>query len=76
MHTVSKSRLKSQLLDYLRQIEKDKKPLVVTHQGRPVAKISPYKENPDEILTSLRNSVTAYKNPTAPVGEKDWEGLA
>jgi len=73
MQTVSKSQLKAQLLEYLRKVEKDKKPLVVTHLGEPVLKISPYKRDPEEILRSLKGSVAFYKDPTEPVGEKDWE---
>lgn len=75
MQTVSKSQLKSQLLEYLRKVEKNKIPLVVTHVGKPVIKISPYQEPPDAILKSLRKSVIHYKNPNDPVGEEDWEVL-
>jgi prevent-host-death family protein len=73
MITVSKSQLKSQLLSYLRNVEKEKKPVVVTHMGKPVAKIVPFKADPDETLHSLRGSVISYKDPTQPVGEEDWE---
>lgn len=75
MQIISKSQLKAQLLEYLRKIEKEKQPLVVTHAGKPVAKIFPYKEDPDEILKALRKSVVFYENPTQSVGEKDWEAI-
>lgn len=75
MQTISKSKLKAQLLEYLRQVEQDKQPLLVTHLGQPVLKISPYKENPDQILAALRGSVVFYEDPTEPVGEDDWEAL-
>ena len=75
MQTVSKSQLKSQLLEYLRKVEAEKKPLVVTHAGVPVVKITPYKEGADEVLQSLRGSVLYFKDPTKPVGEKEWEAL-
>lgn len=75
MQTVSKSQLKSQLLEYLRKIEKDKKPLIITHKGRAVAKISPYKEDPNKTLQSLKGSVIYYKDPFEPVGINDWEAL-
>ena len=75
MQTVSKTQLKSQLLSYFRTIEKTKKPLVVTHQGKPVLKVYPYKEKPEDILLKLKSSVVTFKDPTAPVGEKDWEAL-
>lgn len=75
MQTVSKSQFKSQLLEYLRQVENEKKPLVITHVGKPVVKVSPYKEDPDMIFKSLDKSVLSFKDPLVPVSEKDWEEL-
>lgn len=75
MQTVSKTQLKSQLLEYLREMEKSKKPFIVTHLGKPVAKVSPYKEDPEDILKSLKGSVISYEDPTEPVGLEDWEIL-
>jgi prevent-host-death family protein len=73
MQTVSKSQFKAQVLEYLRAVEKNKKPLIVTHVGKPVIKIFPYKDEPNNILKLLRGSVTRYNDPYAPVGENDWE---
>ena len=65
-----------QLLEYLRRVEKEKKPLLVSHGGKPVIKVSPYEEeSPEEILGSLRGTLVHYKNPTKPVGVDDWEAL-
>lgn len=75
MQTVSKTQLKSQLLEYLREMEKDKKPFIVTHLGKPVAKISPFRKDSDQILKSLKGSVVFYERPTESVGESDWEIL-
>lgn len=74
MQHVSKSQFKSQLLEYLRKLEHEKKPLIITHGGKPVAKVSPYQQDPDAVLNSLQDSVSSYKDPLEPVGEKDWEG--
>lgn len=75
MQTVSKAQFKSHLLEYLRKVEKDKKPLVVTHAGKPVVEVTPYKENPKELLKSLRGTLIYYKDPNEPVGLEDWEAL-
>ncbi len=32
-------------------------------------------KSPDDLLGELRNSVTAYREPTEPVGLDDWEAL-
>lgn len=72
---ISKSRFKSQALEYFRQVEKSRKPLIITDRGKPVLKVVPYSEDPEEILAELRNSVVKYKDPAKPVGESDWEAL-
>lgn len=75
--TVSKSKFKAQALEYLRGVETQKQPLIITHNGRPVAKIIPYKEETktEDVLKSLRGSVLYYEDPTEPVGLEDWEML-
>ena len=75
MQLISKSQFKSQLLEYLRKVEQEKKPLIITHGGKPVAKVSPYKEDADKILQSLHKSVITYKQPYEPIEENEWEGL-
>lgn len=72
---VSKSQFKAQALEYFRAVEKSRKPLVITDRGKPVLKVVPYSEDPEEVMRELRNSVIKYKDPTKPVGEADWEIL-
>lgn len=55
--TVSKFQFKPRALEYLRQVEKTRTPLVITDRGRPVLKLIPYAEDPDEALQELRGSV-------------------
>lgn len=74
---VSKSQFKAQALEFLRGVETQKQPLVITHNGKPVAKVIPYQEELDQeaILKSLRGTLVYYKDPTEPVGLEDWEML-
>lgn len=76
---VSKSQFKAQALEYLRGVEINKQPLIITHAGKPVAKVIPYKEeqesDPEAILQSLRGTLIYYKDPDKPVGLEDWEML-
>lgn len=71
--TVSKSQFKAQALEYLRNVEIQKQPLIITHGGKPVVKIVPYKDI--QTLESLRGSVIYYKDPDKPVGLEDWRVL-
>lgn len=73
--TISKSALKTNLLEILRKIEKTGKELVITDHGRPVLKIVPFlKTDSVEDFGELRNSVVKYEDPMEPV-EESWEVL-
>lgn len=69
--TVSKSKLKPKVLQILREVEELRQEVVVTDRGRPVAKILPITEQPDEVFKKLSGSVLEYADPTEPV-EVDW----
>lgn len=73
--TVSKSQFKPQVLEYLRLVEKSKKPLIITHEGKPVVQVIPYSEDPKKKLEALQGSVIQYKYPSKPVGLDEWEAL-
>jgi len=74
-HTVSKSGFKARALEYFRQIEQSRKPVIITDRGKPVLKVVPFSEDPEEILKELRGSALKFKDPTKPVAESDWEAL-
>ena len=72
---ISKSQFKPRALQYFREIEKTGKELIISDRGKPVLKIVPYKENPEDALKALRNTVVEYEDPTEPVGLEDWDAL-
>ena len=72
---ISKSQFKPRALHYFREIEKTGKELIISDRGKPVLKIVPYQENPEDALKALRNTVVKYEDPTQPVGLEDWEVL-
>jgi prevent-host-death family protein len=74
-YTVSKSGFKSRALEYFRQVEKSRKPVIITDRGKPVLKVVPFSEDPEEILRELRGSALKFKDPVKPVAESDWEVL-
>ena len=73
--TVSKSRFKARALYYFREVERSRRPIIITDRGKPVLKVAPYSDNPEEALKELRHTVIKYENPTEPVGLDDWETL-
>jgi prevent-host-death family protein len=72
---ISKSQFKPRALQYFREVEKTGQELIISDRGKPVLKIVPYTENPEDALKSLRNTVVKYEDPTEPVGLEDWEVL-
>ena len=72
---VSKSRMKARALEYFREVERTGRAIVITDRGRPVLKLVPYKEDPEESLRALRDTVVRYEAPLEPVGIEDWESL-
>lgn len=77
MQVVSKAQFKAQALEYLRAVENNKQPIIITHAGKPVVKVIPYTEKSEQevILQSLRGTVLKYEDPTEAVGLEDWEAL-
>lgn len=75
---ISKSQFKTHALELLRLVETQKQPIIITHDGKPVAKVIPYREESDSeaTLKSLRGSVIYYKDPDKPaIDPEDWEVL-
>ena len=72
---VSKSKFKPKALEYFRQVQESGQPLIITDRGKPVLKLMPYSEDPQEIMKTLRNTVVRYEEPTESVGVDDWEAL-
>lgn len=70
---VSKSRFKARALEYFRRLEVEDGELIITDRGKPVLKITPYREEQAAGLEQLKGSVLKYDGPEQPVGMDDWE---
>ena len=70
---ISKSKLKSTLLQVLREVEAEGKEIIVTDRGKPVAKISKFQIAPttDELFQGLRGHIKYHEDLTAPTTE-EW----
>ncbi len=73
IQTISKSQFKPHALSYLRDVEKNKTSFVITHFGKPIAKIIPHSAPETDETFLLRDSVVTYTDPLEPVGIDDWE---
>ena len=68
---ISKSQFKSRVSHYFGEVEKTGKNLIISDRGKPVIKIVPFAEDPEQVLEALRNTVIDYKEPTEPVSFDD-----
>lgn len=73
---VSKSQFKAKALEIFRRVEATGEPVLVTDHGKPTIEVRRYRARTRSPLDLLRGSVVDYLDPTEPVGESDWEGLA
>ena len=74
---VSKAEFKPKALMYLRLVERQQLPLLISHRGKPVVKLVPARgeERQTDSLKALRGSVIEYARPFAPIGTNDWKIL-
>ena len=75
MHVVSKSQFKAKALEYFRSVERTGEPIIVTDRGKPTVKLIPYRDDPDDPRSELRDSVVRYEAPLEPVADDDWEAI-
>lgn len=70
---ISKSQLKSKLLEILREVELEDTEVIVTDGGRPVAKISKFHSAPntEELFKNLRGKIKYFEDPTTSTIE-EW----
>lgn len=73
---VSKSQFKAKALEIFRRVEATGEPVLITDHGKPTIEVRRYRARARSPLDLLRGSVVDYLDPTEPVGERDWEGLA
>ena len=73
MQSISKSKLKSKLLELLRYVESEGEELIVTDRGKPVIKISRYYDAPTtkELFGQMRGKVQYSEDITTPT-TKEW----
>jgi len=76
MQTVSKSKLKAEMLRIFREVEQSGEELIVTDNNRPVLVIRPlaHKRSVGEVFADFRDKVIFYEDPDTPTSD-DWEDL-
>lgn len=76
MITISKSKLKTHMLQVFRQIEQTGEEVIVTDNNRPVLRIQPYTRKPgvDEVFSPYRGKMVLNEDPDTPTAE-EWSEI-
>ncbi len=76
MLTISKSKLKAQMLGVFREIEKSGEELIVTDHNKPVLRIQPLKQGKTihELFGTLQGKVTYKDDLNAPT-INEWDEI-
>ena len=73
METLSVSQFKTTCLSVLDQVSRQKKRVLITKRGKPIAEIIPVADPGEKI--SLKDTVTFMGDIISPVAVEDWEAL-
>lgn len=77
MLTISKSKLKAQMLQIFRELEATGEEVIVTDRNRSVAHITPYEDKltVEELFANWQGQVIFHEDPSTPTID-EWEDLA
>ena len=71
--TMGISEFKAQCIQILKDLQKDQAPIVITHRGRPVARIEPYTEPGQRRRLGTLENVTEIRGDIVATDlEHDW----
>lgn len=72
MQSISKSKLKAQMLRIFRELEDSGEELIVTDRGRPVLRIQPVskKKTVDDVFGAIRGGVIYHEDIDLPTAGK------
>jgi prevent-host-death family protein len=73
METLSVSKFKATCLAVLKDVKEQKKKVLITKRGEPLAEIIPVEEKNEDI--PLKKTVQLLGDIITPVAENDWEVL-
>ena len=73
MESLSVSKFKATCLAILQDVSRQKKRIIITKRGKPIAEVIPYDSNKNDI--PLEDTVVFMDDIISPVAAKDWEAL-
>jgi len=73
MKQVPAGKFKSHCLAMMDRVQESGEPLVITKRGKPVVKVMPIRENPEDIFGFLAGKIEIMGDIINTVPPEDWE---
>ena len=73
VESLSVSEFKAKCLSVLQDVNKQKKRIIITKRGKPIAEVIPHESEEKDI--PLEDTVVFMGDVISPVAEEDWEIL-
>jgi prevent-host-death family protein len=72
---ISAAVFKAECLKLMDQVEKTRRPIIITKRGRPVAQLAPVPADPRSLFGYMKNTVKIEGDIVAPLGI-EWSALS
>jgi prevent-host-death family protein len=76
MKTMAAGQFKARCLKVMDEVRSTREPVIITKKGRPVAKLVPAEEQPDDVFGCMRGQMKIVGDIVSPaVPLEDWDVL-
>ena len=72
LYEIAAGEFKAKCLQLMDQVQKTKKPIVITKHGKPVARLVPIESGPESFFGCMKGSIRIVGDIVAPIDVK-WE---
>ncbi len=73
MKRIPKSQFKPHAFEYLRMVEEDEEPIIITSHGRDSVRLEPVAGDVVDSADTLSGTIIVWERPVDPVDEDAWE---
>lgn len=73
--SIAAGEFKAKCLQLMDEVEKQRKQIVITKRGKPIAKLVPIDDEPISLFGYMKGTVKSYGNIIDPI-ETEWESNA
>jgi prevent-host-death family protein len=71
---VSAAKFKAGCLRLLDEVARQRRPIIITKRGKPVAKLAPVDEEPLDLFGRMAGTIRICGDIIGPIGDLEWTG--